>query len=820
MAPSSPTPSPHEGPRFARLRRWLRRALVFTLACALAGVGTVALVVRHYESGLPSVEQLRAGYDPPLVTRILARDGSLLAELYIERRTYVPISEVPKHVRFAFVAAEDARFYQHEGLNYFGMLRALIANVRAGHTVQGGSTITQQVVKNTLLDPERTYERKIKETILARRVEQHLGKDEILELYLNHIYLGHGRYGIEEASRYYFGKHARDLDLREAATLSGLVASPERFSPRRDPKKNRERRRYVIDQLVEKGFITPGLGDQTRALGDPPLHPPPDEDRSLAPEAVTWVRRVLVEVAGERAARGGFEITTTIDPALQAEVRRAVRQNLAAYARRQKLVPPYTDSKRRLWGKPGKDQPKNGGTYLATVQALDDAAGTITLDVAGSPVTVHLPREERYDPAHLVPTAFTKIGALLRVRLTSEPDEHGPASAALALGPESAAVAIDPRTREIRALVGGYDALPGALDRATQSRRQPGSAFKPFVYGYALHARRFTPATLLSFPASGDGKVPERKLRVREGLARSDNAVAQKLLVDSGPANVVAWAHGAGIDSKLGADLSLALGSYEVTPLELTNAITTYAASGEFAPPVLVTKIVGPDHRELPLPPALPPRRVMEPAEAYLTTSLMRSVVTSGTAVAAMKLGRPVVGKTGTTNDARDAWFVGFSPDLVVGVWVGYDDPSPLGWGESGAVTALPAWIDVMRAAQIPGKPATDFVRPAGITVVKIDPATGLLALPDQEGALEEEFLDGTAPVEVTTLDAGAEGGSDAGMDDESRQARADAAPPAASPDASAPAPAPSASASPRKEFESLPELPDVRGPGVEAPPF
>jgi penicillin-binding protein 1A len=725
-------------------------------ALAVLGVLGVVLVVRHYSEGLPSVEQLKSGYDPPQLTRILARDGTVLAAVFTERRTVVPFAEVPDHAKLAFLAAEDAGFYEHQGLNYFGMLRALAVNLRARGTRQGGSTITQQVVKNVLLEPERTLERKIRETILARRLEQSLTKDEILGLYLNHIYLGHGRYGIEEASRYYFGKKARSLELAESALLAGLVAAPERFSPRKSPERALDRKRYVLGQMLGKGFITRELHDQVR---DAPLRlsPAAEAESELSPEAVDAAKRTLEVAAGPAAGRGGFEVTTTIAPALEVAARRAVRENLDAYSARHGLRPPYVATARAAWGKPFSGRPLVHHVYVGTVEAMDDHVGTIDVRVGEVVGRVFLSGEGRYNPAGLPPSRFTEQGAVLRVSLLSPPDAGEKTPLRLELGPESALVALDVRTREILALVGSYEAVPGALDRSMQARRQPGSAFKPFVYSYALHARQVTPATVLEVigtPHNPRDRTP-RRVSVRDAVARSDNAAAVRVLREAGAEGVAEWAHAAGIESRLGTDESLALGAYEVTPLELANGFATFASGGEVVAPLLVTKITRGGGLVVALPPKPPARRAMEPDEAYLVTSLLKSVVAYGTARRAQALGRPVAGKTGTTNASKDAWFVGYTTDIVAAVWVGYDDALPLGPAESGAVTALPAWVAFMKAAH-DGRPVTEFSRPGSIVTASIDSSTGLLAR-HEDSAVEEEFLEGTAPTDLSPEpDAGA----------------------------------------------------------------
>jgi penicillin-binding protein 1A len=740
-------------------RGWLWRLLltsviVVVLGAAIGAAG-IALLVRKYESGLPSAEQLRNSYRPQQVTRVLARDGTVLSQVFTERRTVIAFASIPAHTKLCFLAAEDAHFYEHEGLNYLGMLRAILKNLRAGRTVQGGSTITQQVVKNLWLSPDRTVARKVQETILATRLEQSLSKDAILALYLNHIYLGHGRYGVEEAARYYFGKHASELNLAESALLAGLVAAPERFSPRRDLTRCLERRRFVLLQMRSKGFADPSLVSQ--AMNEPVQLSPTSEDESdLAPEVVAWAMRALQNAEGDAASRGGYTIYTTIDPKVQAAARRAVRDNLDAFLKRQQREPPYLAKSRKVsWGPAASGHPKRYHIYVGRVLDVNDAEGTLTVKVGDVTGEVKLALEERFNPKHLAPSHFAEPGTLLRVQVTGDPDSALP-ELRLDLGPQSSLVAIDVRTRQVLALVGSYEALSGGLDRATHARRQPGSAFKAFVYSYALHSRRFTPASVLDLPPDPKhGATEPRRMRLREALAKSDNSAAEMVLNAVGASAVVEWAHAVGIDSPLAPTTSLALGAYELTPLEITNGYATFACGGQFAGPVIVSKIEGPGGKLVTLPPQPPNRQVMSNAEAYLTTSLLKSVIEAGTGQRARRLGRPLAGKTGTTNASKDAWFVGYSPEIVAGVWVGYDDAVSLGASESGATAALPAWIDFMKAAQ-ESKPIVDFARPNDIEVQKIDPASGLLADFDQPNAIDEVFLQGTAPTERAVIqDAG-----------------------------------------------------------------
>ena len=603
-------PSEKGAPESRRLLVWLKRVLVLAVALGLVGVIAVIVVVRYFEATLPKTPDLRAGYHPPQVTRVLARDGTLLAELFTQRRTVVPIGSLPAHVKLAVLGAEDASFYdEHDGLNYWGMLRAFVVNLRAGRTRQGASTITQQVVRAVLLDPERTYKRKIREALLARRLEQELSKDEILELYLNTVYFGRGRYGIEEAARDSFGKSAKELTIAEAALLAGLLPNPEAYSPRHDLAKALSRRAFVLAQMHEKGFLNDA---QYGAAKDEPLRLAATLEASteLAPEAVEIARRTLREVEPERCAEGGFTITTTIDPRLQAAARKALDADLDAYDKRHGLVgalkPPVIaqiDKKGHVVKAASKDPPLYDGTptfdshkvFTGVVTGADDAIGTFDVRVGNVTGSVKLADFERYNPGHLGASDFAPDGARVRVSLlapvpqgasgtTSDGDAGSlPILAKVPLrlesGPEGAFVALDTRTREVLALVGSYEAASGGLDRATQSKRQPGSTFKPIVYSYALHSRRFTPATLIDVtpgvfaggykPSNYEGWTATDPLRLREALANSVNVAAVRVVEDVGPSNVVEWAHALGIRSAMRPDLSLALGSYEVEPLEL-----------------------------------------------------------------------------------------------------------------------------------------------------------------------------------------------------------------------------------------------------------
>ncbi|MCS6799377.1 MAG: PBP1A family penicillin-binding protein [Myxococcota bacterium] len=748
------------------LRRWLWRLLKFALLTVLVGTGALVGLFWYHGRDLPSVDRLRH-YRPPQTTRVLDRHGRPIGEIFTERRTVVPMERIPRIMVLCVLAAEDADFYNHEGLDYPGILRALLIDAPRGR-ITGASTITQQVVKLLLLSPERTLSRKLRELILARRLEQELTKDQILHLYLNHVNFGHGRHGVQEAARFYFGKDVEQLTLAEASMLAGIPQAPARLSPRTHPEAARRRQRYVLDQLAQRREeywpdVPPSAIEEARR--NPPALVPLESREETAPELMAIVRELLRERLGEQALRdGGYVVHTTIDLDLQRLARRTLREGLEQIDARNGYRGPLRRPRGKRPAPPPPQQARlsTGRTYEATVSGTDDDAGLIGLDVGGHRAFVSLAELGRYNPEGLPASRFAEIGARVRVSIErlADPDEGASASAQarLELGPQGALVAIDPRTRHVLALVGGYEAEPG-FDRATQALRQPGSAFKPIVYAAALRARRITPASLLlDAPAVYDRWRPdnyepwrhEGPVRVRHALAHSLNVVAVRLLEDLGPPAAVELAQALGLSGPFEPSLALALGASEVRPIELVNAYASFAAGGRWEPWRLVVRIDGPDGTRIALPAEPPAREPLTAAEAYLVTSLLRSVVTEGTAREAETLRRPVAGKTGTSNEARDAWFVGYSTDVVAGVWIGFDDRRPLGRRESGARSALPIWIAWMQGAHN-GRPVTDFPVPAGIQVARVDPSSGLLAPVGAPGSIEEVFLEGTAPTATST---------------------------------------------------------------------
>jgi penicillin-binding protein 1A len=788
--------------RRSGLVRWAIRILAALAAIAVLAAGGLVAALAYYSRDLPDVRALRE-YHPAQVTRVVDRDGEVVGELFTERRTVVPLERIPRVLVLSVLAAEDADFYRHEGLDYAGLLRAVVRGLLEGGHFRGTSTITQQLVKNLLLGSERTIERKIRELILARQVEQELGKDEILALYLNHINFGHGRYGVQEASQYYFGHDVDALTLAEASLLAGIPQSPTHLSPRTHPEAARRRQRFVLDQLeTKREEYWPDLAvEEIRAAREAQVEIAAlPETRHSAPEVVEVARRALIDRVGEEAAqRGGYTVHTSLDRELQVAAREALRTGLRAIDERTGIAPPIRRERvrrgQRARALPQVSELRIGGTYDAAVTGHDDATGAISLDVGGHRATARIADCARWNPDALPPSRFVDEGARVRAQIVALSEEGTPgatARARLELGPQGAVVVIDPRTRDVLALVGGYEPESG-FDRARQALRQPGSTFKPFVYAVGVRSRRYTAASIvIDAPGVYDEWMPQNhepwsfqgEIRLREALAGSINQVAVRIIEDVTPVEVVSLAQQLGISSPLDPSLALALGASEVRPIELANAYATFGAGGRWAPPRIVTRIVGPDGAEVALAESEAPRDVLTPAEAYVVTSMLTSVVLTGTAQGARRLGRPAAGKTGTSNVAREAGFAGLTPDLVSVVWVGYDDRRPLGRRESGARAALPIWVDVMRAAS-EGRPALDFPVPAGVVTVRVDPRSGLLAYEGQTDAIDEVFLEGTAPTEVAR-EPGVLDSSSFLMEQVGRDAPAPA--PAAAP---APAPAP-----------------------------
>ena len=733
-----------------KLKRLLLGLALVATALFLGGgmLGAFAALITYPK--LPSLEVL-TDYRPKLPLRILSEDGKLIGEFGEERRSVVRIKDVPKTLTNAILAAEDERFYQHGGIDYAGVLRAMLVNFISGETRQGASTITMQVAKNFFLSSERTLTRKFNEALLSYKIESNLTKDQILELYINQIYLGQRSYGFAAAARTYFGKDLKQLTVAETAMLAGLPKAPSTGNPITNPKRARARMNYVLDRMHSLGHITEAQLDEAKAqtINVRAARLNAGESADFVAE---MVRRDMFERYGEAAYNSGITVHTTILSAHQTAAQAALRKGLADYDERHGYRGPTRNV--RLPELPAMAE-------KAADEALQDQ-----LPVGGLQPAIVLsasPREVKVR-TRLGDTLVLNADALGMAR--GWVSEKAPAGRRLLRGAEvwlkpvdggwqvtqlpeaeAAIVSIDPFDGAIRALAGGFDAQRNQFNHVTQAWRQPGSSFKPFIYSAALE-KGYTPATIvedapLHFDASvtgSDAWTPQNydgnfdgPLRLRVALAKSKNMVAIRILQAITPLYAQQWITRFGFDAQRNpAYLSLALGSGSVTPMQMVEAYAVLANGGYRVKPYLVKKVIDSKGRLLaqakPVQVGGSAEQVIEPRNAWLMTSLLKEVVRAGTATKALSLGRgDLAGKTGTTNDNVDAWFAGYTPRLVAVSWIGHDQPKSLGAKETGGVAALPIWIDYMRVA-LQTVPETQMAEPAGIAMAYINPANGQFA--------------------------------------------------------------------------------------------
>lgn len=754
-------------PRKGRKRRGkVRQALTFfliTVICSLLLIVSFASGAYLYvTSSLPKLETLR-DYRPNVVSTVYSDDGNTVGEFFLEKRVVVPYSRIPKVLINAFVAAEDGRFFEHKGINLVAILRATLKNIEAGGVVQGGSTITQQVAKSLLLTPERSLTRKVKEALLAHRMEKRFSKEDILSLYLNQIYLGEGAYGVEAASQTYFGKHVEDITLPEAAILAGLPRSPSRYSPISHFDRARERQVYVLQRMVEEGYIS--RDDETRALNEKiKIKTKDDLNRQSAPYFMEHVRRYISEKYGDEVLyQDGLKIYTQLNIKMQEAANKAVAEGLKEIDKRQgyrgplrRLNPGEAEEfSRKLQEAISKNPLEAGKNIEGIVEKIDAKGKFITLRIGDRNGRLELADMawaggNPLKPGDVVLLQVKGINPKtleIRVSLDQEPEVQG------------ALVAVDPYTGYIKALVGGYEYKKSEFNRAVQSRRQPGSSFKPVIYAAALD-KGYNPASIIVdspviFEEALEGQTWKPKnfdatfygpTTFRDALIHSRNVISIKILKEIGIDYLRDYASNLGIKSPLNRDLSLALGSSGVSLLELTSAYGVFASQGERAEPIFVTRIVDRDGKVLEenYPVVM---SVVDRGTAYIMTNLMEGVIQYGTGQTVKALGRPAAGKTGTTNDLSDAWFIGYVPDLVAGTWVGYDQMKPLGRAETGGRAAAPIWLRFMQGA-LAGTPIKGFTVPEDVVFVKIDKDTGLLATPKSRETVFECFKEGTAPTE------------------------------------------------------------------------
>jgi penicillin-binding protein 1A len=728
------------------------------------------------QEDLPGFTKL-SDYSPALATTVRARDGRILGYFYREKRFLIPLSMMSPITVKAFLAAEDSGFYQHEGVDLPGIFRAAVKNFIAGGIVQGGSTITQQVIKSMLLTPERSYERKLKEVILAYRLEKYLSKDEILTIYLNQIYLGAKAYGVEAAAREYFGVNASQLSLAQAALLAGLPKAPSRYSPYGNPERARERQLYVLARLRDLGWID--RGEYEAAVNEPLVYgAQEDPSWKVGPYYLEEVRRQLVESYGEDMVYGGgLQVRTAMDMDHQVVADQALRAGLVETAKRHGWQGPVRHidegEYEEFLGARKDIESKPGDWMQVLVTGVEKAGAKVRFGTKSGIVPVASMSWARVLNPKLAPEEAGKVGDARKVLKpgdviwvsVEEVAQDKPWKLKLEQEPkvEGALVSIDPRSGEVLALCGGYDFFRSQFNRATQALRQPGSAFKPIVYSAALD-NGFTAASIvLDAPivyqdGSGEMWKPENfegifygPTLLRTALVKSRNLVTIRVAQQVGIQKIVERGKALGLTGLMEPNLSLALGSGQFTPLNLCQAYTAFPRGGTSIKPRLIESVVSPWGEQL-FSAKEEVTEAISPETAYIISHLLQQVVQYGTGARAKVLGRPVAGKTGTTNDEQDAWFMGFSPYLLTGVWVGYDQVRPMGKYETGARAALPIWIDY-RSKVEPGYPVQDFQAPPGIVMARVDARTGRLAGPGATEAYMLPFANGTEPLPSVGLD-------------------------------------------------------------------
>jgi penicillin-binding protein 1A len=884
----------------------LRNFILLILLIIVTGTVTLFIALAKFNSDLPQMIGL-SDYKPLLVSEVFDRNGKKFGEFFREKRMLMPYDKIPKHVVQAFVAAEDDTFFQHSGVNYIAMIRAFLANIRSGRKSQGGSTITQQVARSILLmSNEKTYGRKIREILLAQRMERALSKEEIMYLYLNQIYLGQGAHGVGAAAHVYFRKDVKDLTVPEAAILAGLPQAPTRYSPITNPSSAKDRQRYVIHRMADVGFITK---DAAKKYAEEPVKLFVWQNfKEIAPSYLETLRQLLVEEVGEELLLDkGIKIYTGLDVDKQVKAQEYVQSGLRTLDKRQGYRGPLknlTDSKtvaeylletrndlmdeysperilkpdgtfepRGPLNLTGKDEKGNllpilpyfipvGKITSGVVTKVDDSAGLVFVRFAENKGLIDLetmswarkpdPNVRSEDAPVKKPSTVLKVGDVVQIKITDaffKPGERltkmledekkkkaGRAGAKLELPNlkeycglaleqeplvEGALFSVDEKSQDVLALVGGYDFDRSKFNRVLQAARQTGSAFKAFVYLSALD-KGFTPATpIIDAPIVFDepteegqddpkAKIAPKKpgknqkeeevkiwrpknhgnkfggeILFRNALIRSLNVPAVKVIEKVGVNWAATYARRIGIFSPLNMDFTLTLGSSSVTLYEMTRAFGVIGRLGQRLSPIMVKKVIDADGKELATNISLDRRfkteltrindefeekrqkylqdpeaakneppiyfadkdQLIRPQTAYVLTTILQGVIdeSGGTGGAARALGRPVAGKTGTTNGYYDAWFVGYTPDIVSGVWVGFDEEKNLGRGEVGGKSALPIWLDYMKMAHENVSPH-GFPVPDGVVFANIDNETGRLVSPGSKSVVRQAFIDGTEP--------------------------------------------------------------------------
>lgn len=763
--------------RFKRLL-YLFYGIVLTLS-VLAGLFLGAAYF-YFTKTLPQISSLK-DYRPPVITMVYSDDNRKIAEFFKERRIVVALEKMPQTLIDAFVAAEDARFYKHEGIDFFSVVRAFLKNIEAGTIIQGGSTITQQVAKSFFLSTEKSYARKIREAFLAYRIDKAFSKQEILFLYLNQIYLGHGAYGVAAAAENYFGKSVHEINLAECALLAGLPQAPSRYSPFVRPDQAKQRQIYVLNRMIDEGYITNLQATEAINL-ELDIKSRKNWYIEEVPYYTEHVRQYVEEKYGKQVLYNeGLSVYTAVNLEMQKTGRLAVEEGLRDLDKRQgyrgplkRLEPEDIETFSQQIGKSLEKQSLEPDKIVqGIVVAVDDAAQAATVRMGNA--LGHLPLGNMAwarKPDFEVPYYQARVrrvgdvlavGDVIDVSLKEKHEENDLWEVALEQTPlaQSALLCIETDTGYVKAMNGGRDFRASQFNRAVQSRRQPGSAFKPIIYAAALD-KGYTPATIIIDSAlvfddidrdfrwkpKNYGEKFHGPTLFRTALAQSRNVVTVKILKDIGIDYTIDYARRLGIESELSRDLSISLGSSGVSLLELLRAYSVFANQGYRNKPCFVTKILDRDGNVLEenFPES---DRVIDKGTAYIITNLLQGVIQHGTGWRAKALNRPAAGKTGTTNNLYDAWFVGYTPRYVTGVWVGFDEEKSLGASETGSRAACPIWLQFMQTI-LQDKPVRVFQVPDGVVFAKIDAETGLLAIPESKETIFECFKEGTVPTQYT----------------------------------------------------------------------
>lgn len=770
-----------ESPMSPFVSRWWFYPVIFVVSIGLVCAGVLAFTLALIYPTLPSLEAL-TDYKPKIPLRIYSAENTLIGEFGEERRAVVKIEEVPKIMRQAILAAEDERFYTHGGVDYQGVLRAALSNLTSGGAKEGASTITMQVARNFFLTNEKTFTRKLSEVLLSFKIEKNLTKDQILELYLNQIYLGQRAYGFASAANTYFGKDLKDITLDEAAMLAGLPKAPSRFNPVVNPKRATLRQRYVLRRMRQLNFIN---AEQFDEAVKKPLRLATSKGPTfiaMGDYVAEMARQAVFDKFGEATYTGGYKVYTTIRKTDQEAAYTALRKGVLDYDRRHGYRGPEThiNLNKSDINDEGLEEALQEKDVIANlipaivleanvkhVKAYVKANGVVTINGDGLKFAARSLSEKTADSARM------KRGSVIRV----VKDEKGNWQILQVPNVEAALVSVDPTNGAIRSLVGGFDYELNKFNHATQALRQPGSSFKPFIYSAALE-KGYTPATVVNDApiyvdsvTTGSGQAWEPKnydgtydgpVRLRTALAKSKNLISIRVLQGIGPAYAQDYITRFGFDPKLHpAYLSMALGTGSATPLQMASAYSIFANGGYRIKPYYIDKVVDArgqtlleGKRQIAGETA---ERVIDPRNAFLMSSLMRDVIRYGTGAKAMSLGRQdLAGKTGTTNDHVDAWFTGYHPSLVAVAWIGYDTPKDMGSGETGGQAALPIWINYMGKA-LKGVAESPLVAPEGIVSVTINPETGLRDTTGIPEYFYHEYLPATHEGDIGLQPEGAE---------------------------------------------------------------